>query len=110
MSDFIPAELEEEFLELEKQERKLDILRQRKADYTEVFQSGAGQRVLQDLMKFCRMLDTIYHPNHDLTFVLIGRNEVGKRIADNANLSLEDLYRIAEGKPLKLITKTEETP
>lgn len=79
-----------------------DFLRLRKQDYQLTFgrNTPAAQRVLRDLVKFCRGVETVYHPDERMTYVLIGRNEVLKRIQDHLNLSAADLYQISTGQQL----------
>lgn len=79
-----------------------DYIRGRRQDYQLTFprNSPSAQRVLQDLAKFCRANDTVYHEDQRLTDVLIGRQEVFRRIQNHLNLSSEDLYRLATGKQL----------
>lgn len=81
-----------------------DYIRSRRGDYQLTFprNSPSAQRVLQDLAKFCRANDTVYHEDQRLTDVLIGRQEVFRRIQNHLNLSSEDLYRLATGKQLDL--------
>lgn len=62
----------------------------------------AQQIVLQDLARFCRANETVFNTDQRLTDVLIGRNEVWKRIQDYLNLSSEDLYQLRTGQQLNL--------
>lgn len=82
--------------------KAFDFIRGRKQDYQLTFgrNSPAAQRVLRDLVKFCRGVETVYHTDERMTYVLIGRNEVLKRIQDNLNLSAADLYQISTGQQL----------
>ncbi len=84
------------------QQEAWDSIRAQKQDYQLVFQRDAPavQRVLQDLAKFCRATETVYHEDKRLTDVLIGRNEVWKRLQENLNLSSQDLYQLRTGQQL----------
>ena len=86
--------------------KTLDFLRGRKHAYQLVFGNRAGDRVLEDLAKFCRatescaVLDANGRLDEKMTFVLIGRNEVFQRINQHMNLSSADLYTLYKGPQL----------
>lgn len=83
--------------------KTFEFIRGTKRDYQVTFgKSPAAQRVLEDLARFCRANETVFHENPRLTDVLIGRNEVWKRVQDFLNLTSEDLYRLRTGQPLDL--------
>lgn len=69
----------------------------RKRDYSHTFKSPAGQRVLQDLAKFCRADSSCFHEDPRLHAVLEGRREVWLRIAKHLNLTPEQLYALYAG-------------
>lgn len=75
----------------------LDFLRGRKSDYRAVFGTPAGNRVLRDLIGFCRGTKSCYHDDPRLHAVLEGRREVFLRIANHMNLSVEQLYDLQGG-------------
>lgn len=107
-------------------ERSVDFLRERKRAFVFAFSSKAraatvadaydrvflgstaGQIVLRDLARFCRALETIYDPDQRRTDVLIGRNEVWKRIQDHLNLQPEELYDIHGDRRIRLLKLQEE--
>lgn len=75
--------------------RTLDFLRGRKRDYQLVFKGGpAGERVLEDLARFCRANETCFHQDPRLHAVLEGRREVWLRIQQHINLSPEQLMSL----------------
>ena len=75
--------------------RTLDFLRRRKADYQLALKSPAGERVLEDLARFCRANQTVFVPGDpDLTKVLIGRQEVWLRIQQHLGLTPEQLMKL----------------
>lgn len=74
-----------------------DFLRSKKKDFQLTFLSPSGQRVLQDLMPFCRCLETVYHPDEKKMWITVGRQEVMFRILNNLNLSIDQLYLLVSG-------------
>lgn len=75
-----------------------NFLTGRKRDYIHTFKSSvAGQRVLQDLAKFCRANETCFHEDARLHAVLEGRREVFLRITQHLNLTSEQLYAVFAG-------------
>lgn len=72
----------------------------RKRDYQMVFGSPAGQRVLEDLMVFCRANDTCFNENERVTMMLEGRREVYLRICKHLKLSPEQLVDMFGGQPV----------
>jgi hypothetical protein len=87
-----------------------DFIRGRKTAYQLVFNrtSPAVSVVLADLSNFCRANGSVFHPDQRMTDVLIGRQEVFRRIQDHLNLSSQDLYRLAAGQQLNLEEKPNE--
>lgn len=78
--------------------RTLDFLRGRKTDYQLVFKGGpAGERVLEDLARFCRANETCFHEDPRLHAVLEGRREVWLRIQRHLDLSTEQLFSLYSG-------------
>jgi hypothetical protein len=110
----------------EKYERTVDFLRQRRAAYATAFAvdgeaetmseaydrvflgSTAGQMVLRDLARFCRAMETIYDPDPRKTDILIGRNEIWKRIQDHLNLTPAELYDIYGDRRIRLRIEQED--
>lgn len=91
-----------------------DFLSKRRGAYARLFDRsndplGDKAVVLDDLMKFCRFGESVYHADQRMTDVLIGRQEVLHRILDHANLDLDTLFekynrgkfnhRITQGEP-----------
>lgn len=110
----------------ERLEQTIDFLRDRKRAYVLAFSrkdevetvvdaydrvflgSTAGQIVLRDLARFCRALETIYDADQRKTAVLIGRNEVWKRIQDHLNLQPDELYDIHGDRRIRLLKQQED--
>jgi hypothetical protein len=79
-----------------------EFLRGRKRAYQSVFnKSAAANLVLADLANFCRATTTCYDPDTRRTDILIGRNEVWKRIEHHLQLTPEQLYAIFGGTPTR---------
>lgn len=86
-----------------------DFLRGRKRDYMTTFKSNvAGQRVLQDLAKFCRADETCFHEDARLHAVLEGRREVFLRIQHHLNLTPDQLYAVFAGHVFNPQEQTDE--
>ena len=83
--------------------RTLDFLRVRKRDYVHALMTPSGQRVLQDLAKFCRAETTTFDPDPRIHAVLEGRREVWLRIQQHLRLTPEQLYVIYGGATLRSI-------
>lgn len=68
-------------------------LADRKQAYVLTFANAAGQRVLQDLMQFCRggLTQTTFHADPRKSAALEGRREVYNRIRAHLELPLDDL-------------------
>jgi len=69
-------------------------LKGRSGDYKEVFRGVHGERVLQDLAKFCRANESTFHPDPRVDATLDGRREVWLRIYHHLNLDPDDLVKI----------------
>ena len=70
----------------------LQIFTDCKRAYQLVFNTPAGEAVLNDLAPFCRARETCVVPgDRDRTYVLEGRREVHLRIRDYLDLSPEQL-------------------
>lgn len=72
----------------------IDFLRRRKHAYVLAFASEPGQRVLADLIRFCRGIETTYHDDARMSARLEGRKEVWMRIQQHLNLQPEQLFVI----------------
>lgn len=80
-------------------ERVKELLRGRRHDYLLAFDNSVGRKVLADLAKFCHMNKTPFHTDPRVEALILGRQEVFKRITDHLNLSVEQLYELFhEGK------------
>lgn len=90
-------------------EKTWNYVRRVKQDYVMVFprSSPAAQRVLADLAQFCRANDTVFNTDQRYTDVLIGRNEVFRRIQNFLELSSADLYQLRTGQQLDLGKKEQ---
>jgi len=91
------------------EQRKLELLRQRKRAYQLALTSPAGMEVLTDLARFCRAAKTTYHPDPDKRLVLLGRQEVFLRIQNYLQLNHAQLYALAEGKPFQLTIEEDKS-
>ena len=76
--------------------------RRRQLAYRHVFnhENQFTHIVLEDLAKFCRAHASTFHKDPNVSKVLEGRREVFLRIAENLNLSTEQIYdlHIAKNK------------
>lgn len=77
-------------------QRTVRFLRGRQTDYKLTFSSPAGERVLEDLARFCRATETCFHSDPRLHAVAEGRREVFLRIAEHINLSTEQLFELTQ--------------
>ncbi len=57
--------------------------------------------VMMDLAKFCRAHDSTFHPDPRVHAMLEGRREVFLRIAENLNLSSEEIYKLHRVKEIE---------
>lgn len=81
-------------------QRVIDLLRNRGRAYRVIFnpQLGEAKIVLKDLATFCRARETVYHESEKMTYVLIGRQEVFRRIEQHLKLEPDDLYKLFDGR------------
>ena len=70
----------------------------RRHAYNVTFRTPEGEKVLADLMHFCRASYTTFHTDPAIAALQEGRREVWLRIQDHLNLSPEELYTIATGQ------------
>lgn len=75
-----------------------DLLARRKDDYVATFMTMAGQRVMKDLMRFCRATETCFDPDPRIHAALEGRREVILRVINHINLEPDQLLDIYAGK------------
>lgn len=88
----------------EREEEKLEFLKQRQRAYRLTFSSPAGQDALLDLVKFCRANETCVVPgDHDRTLLLEGRREVWLRIVQHMNLNISQLFALYNGRQFGLV-------
>lgn len=73
-------------------EQMRDFLRSRGQDYRQTFSGVQGERVLDDLAKFCRAGESTFHSDARVEGVLQGRREVWLRIAAHLNLTEDQLW------------------
>lgn len=71
-----------------------DELLASQTDYVKVFGGAVGKRVLNDLMKFCRVGEVPLGPDDRTSWILQGRNEVAIRILQRLKLSQDELYAL----------------
>lgn len=84
-------------------------VKERQHAYKQCFRSEWGQRVLQDLIRFCRGFETPCDPESDRkTYILIGRHEVWTKIARELSLTPAQLAAIYTGGKITLIDETPE--
>lgn len=69
-----------------------DFLTTRGQAYRSVFRGVYGERVLDDLAKFCRAHDSTFHSDPRAEGVLQGRREVWLRIARHLNMTEDQLW------------------
>jgi hypothetical protein len=73
-------------------DRVKSYLRTRAQDYRQVFSGVHGERVLDDLAKFCRAHESTFNPDARMEGVLQGRREVWLRIARHLKMTEEELW------------------
>ena len=67
---------------------------ERRTDYVTALNSPHGQKVLEDLAKFCRANETTFHPDARVHAALEGRREVWLRIRAHLDLSDQQLWEL----------------
>ena len=87
----------------------LEELRAKKGAYQVTFNNPTGQQVLLDLAKVCGEGVTIYDVNEREHCRKTGRYEVWQYIAQLLNLSTEELFILATGRPVIRQNPHEET-
>jgi len=81
--------------------RTLDALRRRRQTYLRTFAHPEGQEVLKDLLKFCRGDGSVWDPDPRKTDVLIGRNEVWRRIQHHLGMTANQLMVLYSGGTIR---------
>lgn len=72
-------------------------LQQRRAAYRNTFNSPEGKKVLADLKRFCRALNSSHTPGDPYTTAFLeGRREVWNRILVHINLPDADIVNLKE--------------
>ena len=69
------------------------FLSERQTSYQLTFKTPQGERVLEDLARFCRAVEPTFHEDPRIHALLEGRREVWLRIVNHLNLAPEDLVR-----------------
>lgn len=74
---------------------------ERSRAYKHVFNadSAIGEKVLEDLARFCRFYETPYNADPVLMNIIIGRQETFLYILKQLNLTFEELKQIAAANP-----------
>ncbi len=73
-------------------EKLKSFISTRRHDYRLTFDNSVGKKVLVDLAKFCHMNKTPFHTDPRVEALILGRQEVFRRIADHLNLTTDQLY------------------
>jgi hypothetical protein len=71
----------------------------RRYAYRSVFKGPNADIVLKDLMRFCRMHESTFHPDPRAHALAEGRREVILRICHHLQLSPEELWALYSGMP-----------
>lgn len=80
--------------EIGRAEEALAYLKNRQAAYHGVFITPSGDKVLEDLAKFCRAHESTFHADERMSAVLEGRREVWLRIQHHLQLSDVDIWKL----------------
>ena len=70
------------------------FLAQRRTVYSQTFRTSFGEKVLEDLAKFCRAHESTFHPDPRVHAVLEGRREVFLRIMEHLQFNDDQLYHL----------------
>lgn len=70
-----------------------EILQSRQSSYSQTFNTRAGEAVLKDLLRFCRVDKPCYNDNDRRHAFLEGRREVGMRIMKHLDMSFEQFFK-----------------
>lgn len=75
-----------------------EFLTSRKQAYQRTFSGVNGEKVLEDLARFCRANETTFLPDARASALLEGRREVWLRIQNHLNLSPDELEKLFNPK------------
>lgn len=70
-----------------------------RADYGAVFDTAAGQRVLKDLYRFCRMDQPTFTPDPCTAAFNEGCRRVFLRILGFRRMSMDDVMKLSKERP-----------
>ena len=70
-----------------------DFLITRKQAYQRTFTGNSGERVLEDLARFCRADESTFHTDPRVEGIMQGRREVWLRISKHLNLTPDEMVR-----------------
>lgn len=84
-----------------------EFLAERRTDYIRTFNTPAGQKVMEDLARFCRAHESTFHADPRIHAALEGRREVWLRIQQHLQLSDDQLWGMF-GVPLSKPTSNQE--
>lgn len=89
--------------------RLFSFIDQRKRAYQLTFQLNqpANVAVLDDLIRFCRVNESTFHPDARIAANLDGRREVFLRIQNHLGLTTEQLLSLYAGDPLGAVKSGE---
>ena len=73
---------------------QLEMITERKRAFQLAFKSPAGEAVMRELAKYCRVYSTTAHETPNLTFVFEGRRQVYLRIQQYLESSVESLHEM----------------
>lgn len=87
----------------EKESAAKDFLASRANAYKRVFplDNKDVEFVLKDLMKFCRMVESTFHPDPRIAAQLDGRREVFLRVMQHTKMSQDQLWALLGVPPPK---------
>lgn len=95
---------------MSKQHEAQAFLAERRTDYVRTFATPHGEKVLQDLAKFCRANESCFHADPRVHAVAEGRREVWLRIAQHLQLNDQQLWGLYGAGPMRpLNLKGEES-
>jgi hypothetical protein len=85
-----------------------NFLRDRKTSYQLTFRNPQAQVCLQDLIKFCKANESCWGSTDAHRARLEGRREVWLRIQQHLGLSVEELFALYNGQPIKITQEESE--
>ncbi len=75
----------------------VELARNLKRSYTDVFRSPVGQVVLKDLAQFCYATESTFHTDPRIDAYQQGMKAVWENIQRRLNLTAEEIYSLARG-------------